>query len=228
MPIYKKVNKDFFKKWSPQMAYVLGFFAADGYMTENKRGGCFWNIQITDKNLLQNIKKVIKSEHKISVRKGKGKESDLYRIQIGSKEMYHDLYNLGMRQNKNKSITIPCVPDMYFKDFVRGYFDGDGNVWVGRMHKKRKVSTLVISSHFTSCSIKFLKKLQTKLESFGIRGGCIYRPEKNYSRLQYSIKNSLKLYNFMYNKLDKSNLFLKRKKVRFEEYMKTIDNAVVV
>ena len=28
MPISKTLNQDFFKTWSPEMAYVLGFFAA--------------------------------------------------------------------------------------------------------------------------------------------------------------------------------------------------------
>ena len=64
----KKVNKDFFKKWSSNMAYVLGFFSADGYITVNRRGGQFWCIQITDKKLLEQIKKAIESEHKISIK----------------------------------------------------------------------------------------------------------------------------------------------------------------
>jgi len=41
MPIYKTKNENFFKKWTPEMAYVLGFFAADGSMVKNKRGACF-------------------------------------------------------------------------------------------------------------------------------------------------------------------------------------------
>ena len=68
MPMHRAVNKDFFKRWTSKMAYVLGFFAADGYMTLNKRGAHFWNIQITDKNILEGIKKAIKSKHKIRVR----------------------------------------------------------------------------------------------------------------------------------------------------------------
>ncbi|MEK7144930.1 MAG: hypothetical protein AAB794_03715 [Patescibacteria group bacterium] len=57
MPMHRAVNQGFFKKWTPEMAYVLGFFAADGYMTLNKRGAHFWSIQITDKNILEGIKK---------------------------------------------------------------------------------------------------------------------------------------------------------------------------
>ena len=66
------------------MAYVLGFFAADGYITVNKRGGQFWCIQIIDRELLKEIKNTTDAEHKIGVRKGKGNEQNLYRIQIGS------------------------------------------------------------------------------------------------------------------------------------------------
>ena len=35
------------------MAYVLGFFATDGYITVNKHGGQFWCMDIADKKLLK-------------------------------------------------------------------------------------------------------------------------------------------------------------------------------
>ena len=54
------------------MAYVLGFFAADGYMTVNKRGGHFWCIDIADRKHIEKIKKVIQSNHKISIRERSG------------------------------------------------------------------------------------------------------------------------------------------------------------
>ena len=67
------------------MAYVLGFFAADGWITHNKRGANFWCIQITDKKLLNSIKNVIQSDHAIGIRNGKKKShSVLYRLQIGN------------------------------------------------------------------------------------------------------------------------------------------------
>ncbi len=224
MPIYKKVNKNFFKKWTPNMAYVLGFFAADGYITVNKRGGQFWCIQITDKELLESIKKAIKSDHKISVRLPKRlNESILYRLQIGSIEMCDDLFKLGFSERKTKSLAIPNVPRKYFSHFVRGYFDGDGNVWSGLVHKNRKTSTLIIQTIFTSCSYEFLEKIRAKLQTFDIERGVLKQGrqgKRNYYRLKYSVLNTLKLYNFMYNNIGISKLFLKRKKDVFEKYIK--------
>ncbi len=50
------------------MAYVLGFFAADGTMIKNKRGAHFIEFDITDKEILLKIRKTLGSNHKISVR----------------------------------------------------------------------------------------------------------------------------------------------------------------
>ncbi|MCC6323181.1 LAGLIDADG family homing endonuclease [Candidatus Nomurabacteria bacterium] len=124
MPIYKEVNKNFFKKWTHTMAYVLGFFSADGYITVNKRGGQFWCIQITDKKLLESIRKTINSNHKISLRRGSNSTKNLYRLQIGSIEMCNDLRQLGLFEKKTKNMVIPQIPKKYLPDFVRGYFDG--------------------------------------------------------------------------------------------------------
>ncbi len=220
MPIYKKVNKNFFKKWTPEMAYVLGFFAADGYITINKRGASFWSIQITDKDLIYKIRECIGSEHKIGERIGKGNHKNLYRLQIGSFEMCEDLEKLGYRENKTKSLSIPNIPSKYFSDFVRGYFDGDGNVWVGYLHKDRLKPDLVIFSAFTSCSLDFLISLKNRLNNIGLVGGSIIKNKDNYCRFSFSTKNTLKLFNFMYNSIDlkKDGLFLKRKAIIFEKF----------
>ena len=204
------------------MAYVLGFFAADGYITVNKRGGQFWCIQITDKELLESIKKVIQAEHKIGIRLPKKMgENIIYRIQIGSIEMCNDLRKLGFSERKTKNLVIPNIPSKYFSTFARGYFDGDGNVWTGLIHKERKTKTFVIFIAFTSCSYKFLKGLQNRFNLAGIPRGYIYKSKKRqFYRLQFSTLSALKLYNFMYNRLDTSKLFLKRKKDVFEKYIK--------
>lgn len=57
MPIYKTKNENFFKKWTTEMAYVLGFVAADGCLTETKRGTHFLDLQSIDKELIEKIKR---------------------------------------------------------------------------------------------------------------------------------------------------------------------------
>jgi intein-encoded DNA endonuclease-like protein len=220
VPIHKRVNKDFFKKWSPEMAYVLGFFAADGYMTLNRRGAYFWSIQITDQALLKSIRKAIRSNHKISTRERAGKTKSIYRLQIGSREMCEDLRRLGMRERKTKSLSIPNVPKEYMASFVRGYFDGDGNVWMGYVHKERKTALMAIRTVFTSCSLGFLRNLKIKLEQSGILGGVLSTTRGNYFRLTYSIHSSLRLYDFMYNPPSSllGSLLLERKRGVFEKY----------
>ncbi|TSD02985.1 MAG: hypothetical protein Athens071416_376 [Parcubacteria group bacterium Athens0714_16] len=226
MPIYKKFNKDFFKKWTPEMAYVLGFFMADGYMSVNSRGSEYFAIQITDKNILEKIKKIINSEHKISKRIRKPTERPIFRLQIGSKEVCEDLRKLGVEELKTKTMRLPDIPNKYLGDFIRGYFDGDGNVWVGFVNKYRKTKTFVIHSAFTSCSKGFLIDLRNKLSGINFGEGSLYKTKKNAYVLKYSVKSSTLLYKLIYDNL-KSDLFLNRKKKVFEKYLK-IKNAVVV
>ena len=202
------------------MAYVLGFFAADGYITVNKRGGQFWCIDIKDKELIEKIKITIQAEHAISVRKRKDKKYFSYRLQIGSAEMCNDLRKLGFNARKTKSLTVPNIPKKYFSNFTRGYFDGDGNVWSGYVHKERKTKLLALRIVFTSCSKKFLDSFMHRLKKFDIINGVLSKGRGNYYRLTYSIHNALKIYDFMYNGLGASSIFLERKRDVFKRYLK--------
>jgi hypothetical protein len=220
MPIYKKINKDFFKVWSHDMAYVLGFFAADGYITHNKRGASFWGIQITDKNLLVTIRSILDSDHMINIRTRSGNESSLYRLQVGSKEMVEDLAQLGFFARKTNNLQIPVMHKKHLPDFIRGYFDGDGNVWSGYMNKNREKSTKTLLVSFTSNSEDFLISLHNHLKSTGIKGGSLRSiKDKKCHRLTLSTLDSLKIYKIMYN--SKTNIFLERKKEVFEVFMRS-------
>ena len=202
------------------MSYILGFFAADGYMTINKRGGQYWSIDIGDLVLINIIKTIIQSDHKIGIRRRQGGKYTTYRLQIGSNKMCEDLRRLGFDERKTKRLILPSIPKKLFSDFVRGYFDGDGNVWTGKTHKLSKTYSQTIQTVFTSCSIGFLKEMKKELESFQIVRGVLKQGNGDYFRLTYSINNSLKLYDFMYNNLGTSGLLLERKKDVFEKYIK--------
>lgn len=200
------------------MSYVLGFFAADGCMIRNKRGACFIEFQITDKDILLKIRKLLGSNHKISKRRDVDNWKSRHRLQIGSKEYFNDLSRLGLTQRKSQTIRFPNVPKRYFADFVRGYFDGDGNVYI---YNRKDRSSPAILSGFTCGNKIYLKKLKDRLKSeTGLIGGTLYRHSSSgVYRLYYSTNDSAKLYGFMYcDKYDK--LHLSRKKKVFEKFLK--------
>lgn len=61
----KRSVGSFFDNWNPNMAYILGYFASDGSMYQNKRGSCYIAFTSTDKMLITLVKKVMKISNKI-------------------------------------------------------------------------------------------------------------------------------------------------------------------
>src|SRR3989338_640754 len=151
-PMYRAVNHDFFKKWTPEMAYVLGYFAADGSMIRNNRGAHFIEFTSIDKSLILLVRQALSSSHTISVRPARLSTHKIsYRVQIGRKEMFTDLKNFGFMQNKSNTIRLPKIPQGYFGDFVRGYFDGDGNIYFKKhFARDRGKYRWIFQSRFTS------------------------------------------------------------------------------
>ena len=215
MPMFRRFDRDFFKVWSSEMAYVLGFIFADGTVFKNKRGAFFLEITSTDVEIIKKIRKIMNSDHKIGIREPKKagwKRS--YRLQIGSKEMVNDLMRFGVIQNKSLVVSFPKVPDKFLRHFIRGYFDGDGGVYIKKYNRKdRPSSSWVFSTRFTSGSRKFLEGLWNSLRGT-LSGGFIYKKNRCFD-LAFSTNDSLALFKFMYN--SQSSLFLRRKYRTFQK-----------
>lgn len=217
MPIQKTYDKNFFKTWSSDMAYILGFLYADGNVVKTKRDTHFVALYSADRDILEAVLNCFQSDHKLSKRSSL--TGDVYRIQIGSKEWFADLGLLGLTPNKTKRMLLPFVLGEFFGDFVRGYFDGDGNVWSGLIHKDRGTPTSTLQVSFTSGSHEYLVSLKSAIQSHGVKGGSIFVSKtRHFSRLTFSLKDALKLHGIMYNAPHK--LYLKRKKVVFEQFVK--------
>lgn len=202
------------------MAYVLGFFAADGNMIKNARGGHFIEFQITDRDLLYTIRDILESTHVVTARQRNVDWKTIYRLQIGSKVMFRDLIALGMTPSKSHDIRFPLIKKDFLPDFIRGYFDGDGTVVISRYERGARKGTLssTILSGFVSGSKFFLTELHAILKmSVGIMGGSLYFSNRGY-RLAFSVQDSLRLYHFMYGRANSP--FLSRKKEIFENYFK--------
>ncbi len=197
------------------MAYVLGFFMADGNMVLTKRNNHYVSFYSADKDILAGIKDALGSDHKLSKRI----RDNSFRIQIGNKEMFNDLCFIGVTPNKTRRIKMPKIPNKFIKHFVRGYFDGDGNVWSGYMNRGRNKPTHTLQVAFTSGCMEFLHELLFLLRKEGLHGGSIFKiKNKECHRLLFSTLDALKLYDIMYN--EPYSLGLKRKMQVFEKFIK--------
>lgn len=214
--MHRELNHSFFKKWSPEMAYVLGFFAADGSMLRNGRGAHFIEFTITDRIVLEHIQRVTGSTHRIAERERGGNCKTAYRLQIGSREWFDDLSRLGFMQGKSKRLPLPEIPKKYFGDFVRGYFDGDGCVYFNHLRfADRKEPRKILMTLFTSGCRPFLQSLWDALKRHGIRGGSLKEKLHGFE-LVFSHRDSIALCRLMYHTGKTLELYLPRKRARLE------------
>lgn len=227
--MYRELNHDFFKKWSPEMAYVLGFFAADGSMLKSKHGGHSIEFNVTDRIVLYWIRATVGSNHKITKRPNRNpKWKAIYRIQIGSKEWFTDLSLLGFTQHKSSTLRFPEVPKKYIGDFVRGYFDGDGCIYFKKLkYADRRHKRCVMLVFFTSGSEDFLKALHATLRMCGVKGGSLRKKTHGFD-LAFSHRDSLAIYHLIYHTASITDLRLPRKYKLFTKAVKTLYPDAVV
>jgi hypothetical protein len=138
------VNQKFFAKWSPTMAYVFGFWFADGWMTQPNTDALICFVS-KDEEHLELIRDAMQSQHTIHPQ-GTG----CLRLSIGSKRLWHELYRLGGVPAKSLIAEMPFVPKDYVRHFIRGYVDGDGTIrWEAPAHR-RPILSMVGGSKFLS------------------------------------------------------------------------------
>jgi len=201
MGIKYQVNEDFFKKWKKEMAYVLGYFYADGSLEDaSYLRGKYIRVTSVEKNTILKIKALLSSQHKIVAQQPtteNGKKRHLLRI--GSHTLYKDLQNLGLFPNKSLTMTFPLVPKKFLADFVRGYFDGDGCVYFWKSRGKTKpFIARKLCIIFTSGSKIFLEELLQVLRNhLGLQQQRIYNGHRSF-QLSYSTSDSVKIFEFLY------------------------------
>lgn len=137
-----QVNENFFKVINTEeKAYILGFICADGYVSDFDL-----QIQVAEKDLdiLYKIRRALNSTHPIKelfkenpYKKSDNKRIKQFRIKVCSKDLVKPLINIGLTNHKTytlNSSVLNYVPKYLIRDFLRGYFDGDGNVFFGKKY----------------------------------------------------------------------------------------------
>lgn len=222
MGVKFKADYNFFQTWSDEMAYVLGFWYADGSVDYSPQiRGRYIRVGSTDKEVISFIKQALKSEHKIYTTPRPGNKT-FYLLQIGSTQMFEDLDKLGVVERKSNIITFPLVPKELLSEFIRGFFDGDGCVFI---EKSSTGSYKRMITVFTSGSREFLIHLQETLfteAGLTVTKIALVRNKTNSTayQLRYSTRNSLRLFYFLYSKKE-TNFCMTRKYKLFQSYLTT-------
>lgn len=207
------------------MAYVLGFWFADGYMKHMRSYRILFYSK--DRQILQDLAEALSTNMPIRGEYG-NKEGDCLHLVTHSKQMYTDLLKLGGRRRKSRVLKFPEVPGMFLADFVRGYFDGDGSVHeVTYKATKNGLIYTQIRSNFTCGSMRFLVVLRGLLSK---RLGLTMRVIGKYGPYQYKLgygeQDTHQLLEFMYYPSHK--LSLKRKVKYLSKVRKKVKNYAFV
>jgi len=154
------VDHFFFAKYNAESCYWAGFILADGYIRNNKRFLTEIKLQKRDELHLRKFKKAIGFLGDIKER------TNYFSISISSSQIVSDLANKFEIHN-NKSLTCHIsskVPIRYLRDYIRGYFDGDGCI-TGALSRPiisftgtRATSTFIRDYFYNVCNIKLRSK----------------------------------------------------------------------
>ncbi len=185
------LNEDYFKTWSNNMAYILGFFAADGNLPKDNQTVSFSQ---KDPDILEKIKKEINSNQPLY----QNAKTGVYVLNLNSKILKHDLMELhGFRPNKSAVLEFPEIPEPYLHHFIRGYFDGDGYV----NYEQFEVV-------FVGGSIAFMERLRKILTKQNLNTTIRYY--SNYTRVYLRGRKTIKLFaEWIYRR--EGEIFLQRK-----------------
>ena len=120
-------NESYFGTQSSNMAYILGFLAADGSVGK-KNNEIKLTLAEKDAELLEKIKKELEYTGNI-YHKTTQDGYDIATLQITCEKYKKDLAKYNIVPEKTFSFLIPENLDKrYMIDFIRGYWDGDGTI----------------------------------------------------------------------------------------------------
>ena len=120
-------NRNIFNKIdNEEKAYWLGFIVADGYLNINKH---MLRIKLSNRDrshLIKFIKFIGGNEEmlKSEIHSETGNEN--FYVSLYSKEVMNDLISLGIEQAKSGKEKVCNIDKKYYRDFIRGLWDGDG------------------------------------------------------------------------------------------------------
>ena len=202
-------------------AYILGLLFADGW-NDDKTNVISISLEESDKDILVKVKNELGFggdlyyiDYSDSKERYGRNMRNQYRLNIRSYIMTKALEKIGCANRKSLKLEFPIIPIDLYPHFIRGYFDGDGSLYISRPLNRN-----TINYYFNLISTySFLDHIRNYLiNTLSISCGGIYphRTTKGvYVLTVCGKKQTCTIMDLLYKNAE---LFLDRKHKRYLDY----------
>lgn len=221
-----KINHDYFNQIdSADKAYWLGFIYADGNVQIAKKtvkgkqySQYMLTIILAEIEPLEKFLVSTESNYQIKPisKTVNGKTYQQYKMVVTSKKMVTDLMSHGCVPAKTHVIRYPTINSKFDRDFIRGYFDGDGSIYAGKMCRKygNKLHTYTRPCITITTNQAFAKDLRSKISFISQDKGInVDRRKTDSCNLRsWGFDKAKQWFEFLYKD---ANVYLSRKRDKF-------------
>lgn len=200
-------DPNFLEKEGQIKYYILGMIYADGNLSKDRDR---LSIRISDYELAVKLFDIMCDKEKRILYKQEYKKkehNDSFWILNTNKEAIKESERFGITPNKSYTVKFPDIPKEYLKDFIRGYFDGDGSVYISSTYKDTKY----LGISFACGSEEFLIKLGLILKEFNVNSSVLPDLRDSSHSFYLKIYKQKDIKNFKNLIYKKSQIHLKRK-----------------
>jgi hypothetical protein len=216
------LNEKFFEI-NDEFAYIIGMLLTDGCISitntsKGWHGYMSLSLKESDKYLIENIKNYLDPERNthVIIRNSGFPGENLATFNMCDKNFLTRILSYGIVPHKTKIVSLPDIPNFEYA-LIRGIFDGDGSVW---QYDQGKNFGFGIRTTFTGGCKNFLVQIGDLLkDKLGIIPK-IYEAScgNDNWRLQYGARESIALYDYMYQNKNMILYHINRKKI-FEDWL---------
>lgn len=219
-------DRNFFFQENANLAYFLGWVSSDGYIQTNSNAIGI-EIKQSDRKVLEDIREAMKYTRPIidfeRKERGNGAFSKFILENKEIKELLINKYNIIPRKSsKDFCFNFSNLNKEFWKDYIRGYFDGDGCI---------KITGVSLTFQIDCTSLKMLLAIEKALKEID---NSIYlsitrrNPQDRIINDNINSKlpifrlygygdNAKKVFDIIYKNAD---IYLQRKYDRYLQYMK--------